>query len=304
MSAFRLRPRIMLTPSRSAIAWSSLTAAALVLLPGMGQDHEGLRATGGSFAVGLDSDGDGLHDALEARIGTNPSNPDSDSDGIDDCEELLLKGDPLSPDSLAALTVEPTLHLDVYASANEIVLQVMGYGQHSAQDLDFVWATPATTGGSGIGKFANQIIGSGIRDGSQPGWKVYSINISLPRSTFDSVPSMGIGALATLDGQRVGDDIQLLHLESVLGEYREDLLHNGGGGGVFPVEPGGQIPSGSPDEVCVQTLVPTAVLPGGRVEYQVTDAKCETLIGAVCLPGCAESVLDILIGIDILSLLN
>jgi hypothetical protein len=45
---------------------------------------------------GLDSDGDGLPDALEIMLGSNPFNPDSDGDGLPDGVEYLLKGDPFS----------------------------------------------------------------------------------------------------------------------------------------------------------------------------------------------------------------
>jgi len=59
---------------------------------------------------GLDSDGDGLSDALEATVGTNPLDSDSDSDGLTDYQELAWDGDavvysvgvdtdPLNPDS-------------------------------------------------------------------------------------------------------------------------------------------------------------------------------------------------------------
>ena len=59
---------------------------------------------------GLDSDGDGLSDALEATVGTNPLDSDSDDDGLTDYQELAWDGDaaaydavldtgPLDPDS-------------------------------------------------------------------------------------------------------------------------------------------------------------------------------------------------------------
>ena len=78
----------MFHPQSSSIVSAILAASAVVLLPGLTPDSAGLRANGGSFAVGLDSDGDGLHDALEARIGTNYSVADTDSDVLDDYERL------------------------------------------------------------------------------------------------------------------------------------------------------------------------------------------------------------------------
>lgn len=58
----------------------------------------------------LDSDGDGLSDALEQSIGTDPSKTDTDEDGVSDYDEVAFDGDdsaylpgadtnPLAPDS-------------------------------------------------------------------------------------------------------------------------------------------------------------------------------------------------------------
>lgn len=46
----------------------------------------------------IDSDGDGLSDALEAELGTNPNLPDTDDDGINDNVEVAYGTDPLTPD--------------------------------------------------------------------------------------------------------------------------------------------------------------------------------------------------------------
>lgn len=295
----------MFHPQSSSIVSAILAVSAVVLLPGLSPDSAGLRANGGSFAVGLDSDGDGLHDALEARIGTNYSAADTDSDGLDDYEELLLGADPLSPDNLASFPAEPSLYLDIYQSGPDMVFQIAALSQGTIDDLLFAWATPDGTGSSGIAGLRHTILQTSIRPSSQAGWSVKTMNLSMPAAMFMAVPSMGVGMAARVDGVLLDANIQLLHLNNVLCQLRDDLIaHQGGGGGVFPVEPGGQLPSGDPDEVCVQTLVPTAYLPGGKVEYQVTEAKCDPLAGAVCLPGCDGSVLDIVIGIDILSILN
>ncbi|MCH2100673.1 MAG: thrombospondin type 3 repeat-containing protein [Planctomycetes bacterium] len=292
-------------PQPSSIVTAILAALAAVLLPGLTPDSVGLRASGGSFAVGLDSDGDGLHDALEARIGTNFSVSDTDSDGLDDYEELLLGADPLTPDNLASFPAEPSLYLDIYQSGPDMVFQIAALSQSAVDNLLFAWATPNGTGSSGISGLRHAILQTSERPSGQAGWSVKTMNLSFPAAIFASVPSMGIGMAAQVDGQLLDASVQLLQLSNVLCQLRDDLIANqGGGGGVFPVEPGGQLASGDPDEVCVQTLVPTAYLPGGKIEYQVAEAKCDPLAGAVCLPGCDGSVLDIVIGIDILSILN
>ena len=296
----------MIHPQLSSTVSALLTAAALVLLPGMAPDSSaGLRASGGSFAVGLDSDGDGLHDALEARLGTNYSIRDTDSDGLDDYEEMLLGSNPLSPDNLAQFPPEPKLYLDVYATGPDMVFQIAALSQTSVHSPLFAWATPNGTGQASFGELRHTVLQSSTRPSGYAGWEVKTISLSMPAALFAKVPSMGVGLVATVDGVLLESTTKLFHLNHVLCQLREDLLANqNGGNGVFPVEPGGQLPSGSPDEVCVQTLVPSAYLPGGKVEYQVSDAKCDALAGAICLPGCANSMLDIVIGIDILSLLN
>lgn len=296
----------MIHPQLSSTASAILTVAALVLLPGMSPDSSaGLRASGGSFAVGLDSDGDGLHDALEARLGTNYSIRDSDSDGLDDYEEMLLGSNPLSPDNLAQFPPEPKLYLDVYVTGPDMVFQIAALSQASVLNPLFAWATSNGTGQAGFNDLRHTVLQSSTRPSGYSGWEVKTLSLSMPASLFSKVPSMGVGLAATVDGVLLESTTKLIHINQVLCQLREDLIANqNGGNGVFPVEPGGQLPSGSPDEVCVQTLVPSAYLPGGKVEYQVTDAQCDALAGAICLPGCANSVLDIVIGIDILSLLN
>ncbi|PWT96956.1 MAG: hypothetical protein C5B51_32360, partial [Terriglobia bacterium] len=49
-----------------------------------------------TYALGPDSDGDGLPDAFERLLGSDPFNSDSDGDGLPDGIEYLLKGDPFS----------------------------------------------------------------------------------------------------------------------------------------------------------------------------------------------------------------
>lgn len=296
----------MIHPQLSSTVSAILTASALVLLPGMAPDSSaGLRASGGSFAVGLDSDGDGLHDALEARLGTNYSMVDTDSDGLDDYEEMLLGSDPMRPDNLAQFPPEPKLYLDVYASGPDMVFQIAALSRVSVHSPLFAWATPNGTGQANFDDLRHTVLQSSSRDSLYSGWEIKTISLSMPAALFSRVPSMGVGLVATVDGVLLESTTKLIHIDQVLCQLREDLFANqNGGNGVFPVEPGGQLPSGSPDEVCVQTLVPSAYLPGGKIEYQVTDAGCDPLVGAICLPGCANSVLDIVIGIDILSLLN
>jgi hypothetical protein len=71
------------------------------LLPGQPSGTLNLTLACQPLAQGvLDSDGDGLSDAVERQLGTDPLNPDSDRDGLSDYEEICVYGtDPLNPDS-------------------------------------------------------------------------------------------------------------------------------------------------------------------------------------------------------------
>jgi len=296
-------------PRTKTLTLVAAAAAAVAWLPALAPHSAGLIASGDTFAVGLDTDGDGLHDALEVRLGTDPVSSDSDSDGLDDHEEMLVGGNPLVPDALGEINYEPALYLDLYAVGGEVVLQFSAIQSQSVTDVEFVWATeegPDTASRAGLSAFMPYLAGSSIRSASNSTWSIHSGNMIFPASTFEQFDSMALAVLARVDGESVGYEVQLAHMNNALCQVRDDLINqaNGGNGGVFPVEPGGQQPTGTPDEVCVQTLTPTAFLPGGKIEYQVTDASCQTLANAVCLPGCSSSVLDTLIGIDILSLID
>lgn len=56
-------------------------------------------AAGGSAAQGIDSDGDGVPDAVEEARDMNTTSMDTDSDGLRDDRELVIGSDPLSVDS-------------------------------------------------------------------------------------------------------------------------------------------------------------------------------------------------------------
>ena len=48
---------------------------------------------------GVDTDGDGLSDALELALGTDPTNPDTDDDNLTDGQDVAFGTDPLNPDT-------------------------------------------------------------------------------------------------------------------------------------------------------------------------------------------------------------
>lgn len=58
------------------------------------------------------------------------------------------------------------------------------------------------------------------------------------------------------------------------------------------------------DQVCIQELQATGTIGGGGVLYSVSDAYCDTLLQATCVPACSNSIGGTVIGIDIASLIN
>jgi thrombospondin type 3 repeat protein len=285
----------------------ALSATVFALLPGLQPDGQGLLASGNSFAIGLDTDGDGLHDALEARLGTNLVLKDTDSDGLEDYEEMLLGSNPLIPDGFGTIIPKSSLYLDIYAIADEVVIQMSSFHQSQVTNPRFAWAGPQATGLQPLHTLHTYLTDNSVVSSSIAGWAMQHAALRLPRTLIENSSSFAIALLAIVDSQEMGYEVRLTHLDQVYVQYRDDAISGqsgSGGGGVFPVEPGNTHPNGNRDEVCVQTLVPTAYLSGGKVEYKVSAASCETLASAICLPGCADSVEDVLIGIDILALIN
>ena len=76
-----------------------------------------------NLAASLDSDGDGLSDAIESAFGTNPNNKDTDGDGFDDKTEILAGYNPLGSGSL------PLDANFAKAQAGRIFLQVEKKGE-------------------------------------------------------------------------------------------------------------------------------------------------------------------------------
>jgi hypothetical protein len=78
----------------------------------------------GTFNIGIissavDSDRDGLPDALEAILGTNPNNRDSDGDGVEDGVEVAIGSNPLSgADPVSTVDSDRDLIPDAYEIAN------------------------------------------------------------------------------------------------------------------------------------------------------------------------------------------
>lgn len=321
--------------ARAFVTLASLTAIGLVgwflLVPAA----EPLGANGGTFLPLVDNDGDGLDDALEARLRTAPDRVDTDGDSLTDLEELLLGRDPLVDEGTTSDPV-PSLYGDVYALGAEVYVQVFALFQRTAGKLEAAWAMPdrmlLMPGRTLRGLLAES---GALAPSSFPQWNMVSVTFRLPRRPLDREAASSLGFAAAVDREILGFQIPLIHVDGYLSQLRglSKLLSSssggmastgssqpwsgaetepGGepnfpGGSVEPAEPGdgGPPPSaGDPDQVCYQILQPVATLPGGRVLYQVADAYCEALPGAVCFSGCAATVGETVIVIDIVGLIG
>jgi hypothetical protein len=294
-----------MNPSR-LLSLTAFTAAAIALFPSVPSADNGLVAYGNQFALGLDTDADGLHDALEARLTTSWATPDSDSDGMDDFEEMAVGTHPLIPDQVGALVPEANLYADLYVVDGELVFQFAAFRTTSVSNIRLVIAGPSGSTLVPIDALIPFLSQNYSRSTSFAGWGIDTASFRLPEDlVINPNSSQAFALLARVDGIEMGYEIQLNIMNNIHVQVRDDLVSTGGGGGgVFPIEPGGQVPSAAVDQVCVQTLLPTGNDGNGTVFYTVTDASCEELTAAICMPGCVGSIDSTQVGIDILSWIN
>ncbi len=291
--------------SSRLLSITAFTAAAIALFPGVPSADKGLVASGNQFALGLDTDADGLHDALEARLNTSWATPDSDSDGMDDFEEMAVGTNPLIPDQVGMLIPEANLYADLYVVDNELVFQFAAFRSTSVSNVRFVMAGPTGSTVVSVDALIPFLSQNYTRSTSFAGWGIDTASFRLPAPLVINARSQAFALLARVDGVEMGYEIKLNMMNNLHVQIREDLISStGGGGGVFPIEPGGQVPSAAVDQVCVQTLIPTGNDGNGTVFYTVTDASCEELTAAICMPGCVGSIDSTQVGIDILSWIN
>lgn len=93
----------------SARAWHWLCLACCLFVGVWALNVRAVRADAASDAS-LDSDGDGLLDALELQLGTDPHNPDTDGDGYPDGLEAWSA---YSPTSTAPIHLEKSIHVNL-----------------------------------------------------------------------------------------------------------------------------------------------------------------------------------------------
>jgi len=296
---------------KSSLIASSVSIAALMALLSDQLPHAELVANNSTFLTFSDVDGDGLDDALEARWGCSDVNPDSDGDTLSDLDEILLGTDPLEFDDLIRLDPpQATMKIDSYVCDTDLVIQIMTLQQFSTNNIRFYWAdavrfaeVPRTTL---MGLPAERHNYTSVI----PGYSTQVIKIVLPLYKVKALGNMAIGIEGYTDGVPVGDQIRFVSIASELMEWRDTGAFSrynaasSGGGGLFPVDPLGNMPGeATTGEVCVQTLQEVASLGNGQKLYQVSDSYCDYLPTAQCFIGCAAAVGDTLVGIDIVGLL-
>ena len=261
-----------------------------------------------SAAVMVDTDGDGIDDILETRFGTRADDSDSDSDTISDFDELLMGLDPLVPNDLNNLPQSsPNLRIEAYSSGNDLVVQIAALRQFRARNMRLFWATPNNFHEVRMSSLARMPHDERVLSSSIPGYELAIYRVKLPVGIFLAQPSVAVAVKGLLDGEFYADQIQLSNMTGTLMEWRPESISQssqGSGGGLFPTDPGAQMPGElRSGEVCIQTLAQIGALGGGQVLYQVSDSYCGFMPNAVCFSSCAASVGDSIVGVDIIGLL-
>ncbi|RMH04883.1 MAG: hypothetical protein D6702_02035 [Planctomycetota bacterium] len=317
---------------RSVLTLAGFGCAALAAGVGFLSAPAPLAAGSGTLVTLADTDGDLLDDALELRLGTDPNFADKDQDGRTDLEEYLLGSRPNVWDDPQFLPGGCTsFRFEVYQNGPDFVLEFFALVSNQVHSLALHRADPA---GERVFTFRDlmpKVVDSIRQPTSIPGFDVQRLRVRVQSSWFESRSSVAFAAVVAADNVLLGDSVILTHADQRLAEVvmrmpegtprgsapghnRIGAAELGGSpitggnektGGLFPVDPGDPgTSSGTADEVCVQTLVPIGNLGGGRVQYVVADATCDPEPGAICMPGCAATKDDLIIGIDVVGLLG
>ncbi len=273
----------------------------------------------GTYTAFLDTDLDGLDDALEARFGSDPNLADTDGDGFSDLEERFIGFDAMKPDvGNLPNQMPPGLRLEIYAVGDNLILQVFGLFQDRIESPSFYFAgTTISTQVFSFKDMAQFFVGVESVNHAFPNRHMQVARFAIPRIYFDQQVSASLAVSALAEGlSSVSDSCMMTTIDNTLTEVCPEVVttsftsgqgSSGVTGGLFPVDPEegpSSEGSGSSDQVCVQVMQEVANMGGGRVAYRVSDAYCDPLPNAMCFTGCAASVETIIIGIDIVGLLG
>ncbi len=296
---------------------------------GTGLQPAALQARAGTLLPLADADSDGLDDGLETLMGTLLDQADTDGDGVEDATEVLLGTDPLVRES-QVFQPSPTLKTRTYILGKHVVVEVLVLFRKKLLDPSFFWADTSQALQVPFRNIRSFFVDSRIRP-LQGSWKTLVARFDFPRNWVKSDSAVALGFSVRSAGGLFFDSISLINLPTQVVEVRPPTVQgltsgsgpggnnfqsgNGAGGpgggegnhgGVFPVEPDPNQNQGQPDNVCVQVLIPTGSAGPGMVTYQVQNAFCDPLPGAVCVSGCSMAGMAgmVVVGIDILGLIG
>jgi len=291
--------------SRAALPILGLAACglttALVLAPG-----KVLKADGGSP---LDSDGDGLKDALESPLQTSAFSLDTDGDGFLDAEEVARNSSPFRAEDtplpstldvgMAAYGGGGSTHVVVaaYITDRNLSNKVFGLGVLVGKTLHEI---PSSV----LLEHATMEFGPA----SNPDHLVLLFDLAVNPAQIHAAGSLVIYTTLGVLGDPHVNAAATLHLTSVEGVVtwaRPDrgFLPRLGPGGVggpspdagtvylpIPASGGGGLPQEwIPDEICYQVTRIVGFLDGVLV-HEVISAECVPGWDSYCKPDCAASV--------------
>jgi len=259
------------------------TAALLVLL--LGPSPRALQS------VDVDTDGDGLPDALEAVLKTDPQKADNDGDSVPDGVEHILYADPTDPADTPAIV--PGFRLSYYVSASMIRFHygfVSPLGVADVRDFRMAWSI--LPGGQPPGvSFDMTTAMIPLTDwfyaGSYQGATVLAFAQGIPDQAIANFTPMGVGGVAVFDGG--GSPQTLLQADDII-EVDDGYVmlfsgaqsQQGSGAPGLPLNPEFPPPPGwVQDQACVTGLMPLSS-GNGSINYEVTSASCQGLTDGAC----------------------
>jgi hypothetical protein len=274
-------------------------------------------------ASDVDSDGDGLHDALELVIGTNPNRADTDGDGFGDGEEIARNSNPRRAQVIPGADV-PSMAVESYSVDGRVHVLTLAYlpdGIQRNQRVRF--------GAEFNGRLLT-LPASRLRGGESPRVvaaaggtaSLVVLDPVISESWIKSRGGMSIFAILSSGGQYVAADSTTLVavddqlFERVLVQSNTALSANWNQtgtpqsgmpvGGVYrPLTAGGGNSSANniPGQICAQTTMVLGVV-GALVTQEVVEAGCVDGWDAHCTAGCAGTVGKTIKSIDAAALIG
>lgn len=250
----------------------------------------------------IDSDGDGLHDALELVIGTNPNRFDTDGDGFGDGEEVARGSNARRKQITPTEGGGARVSIDAYSCAGKVHALTTVYlppGQQEARSFRF---------GLALGERLLTVPLNVFRGGEAPrtielfgGGRLVVFDPVVPESFALAQGGLALFVTVANGAQYVAADS--LTLQVVDGELFErvsvdtnllisaSLQSASTQGGVFRplVAGGGSSASQAAGRICAQATMVVGVV-GALVTQEVVEAGCVEGWDAYCTPGCAATI--------------